>query len=78
MMTLACLKMKMTPEEAVNAATLNGACAMDLSHDYGSVTVGKVANLFITKPMPSYEYFAYAFTSPLVQTVILNGKIQKL
>jgi imidazolonepropionase len=56
----------------------HGACAMDLSHDYGSVTVGKVANLFITKPMPSYEYFAYAFTSPLVQTVILNGKIQKL
>ncbi|NLA15060.1 MAG: imidazolonepropionase [Bacteroidales bacterium] len=75
MMTLACLKMKMTPEEAINAATLNGAHAMDLSSRFGSITVGKTANVFITVPMPSYEYFAYAFTSPLIETTIINGKI---
>ncbi|MFA5426343.1 MAG: imidazolonepropionase, partial [Bacteroidales bacterium] len=75
MMALACLKMKMTPEEAINAATVNGAHAMDLSSRFGSITVGKTANVFVTAPMPSYEYFAYAFTSPLVEITILNGKI---
>ncbi len=75
MMALACLKMNMTPEEALNAATLNGAYAMGLSCEYGSLAVGKKAGLFITKPIPTYEYFTYAFTSPLVDTVILNGKI---
>ncbi len=75
MMALASLKMKMTPEEAINAATINGAHAMDLSSRFGSITVGKTANVFITAPMPSYEYFTYAFTSPLVETTILNGKI---
>lgn len=75
MMTLACLKMKMTPEEAINAATINGSHAMDLSLRFGSIEVGKTANLFVTVPIPSYEYFAYAFTSPLVETTILNGKI---
>ncbi|MDD2538564.1 MAG: imidazolonepropionase [Bacteroidales bacterium] len=78
MMTLACLKMKLTPEEAVNASTLNGAHGMDLSSRLGSITVGKTANVFITVPIPSYEYFAYAFTSPLVETTILNGKITTL
>lgn len=78
MMTLACLKMKMTPEEAINAATINGAHAMDLSLELGSIEVGKKANLFVTALMPSYEYFAYAFTSPLVETIILNGKITEL
>ena len=67
----------MTSEEAINAATLNGAHAMDLSYSLGSITVGKKANIFITAPMPSYEYFIYAFTSPLVETIILNGKITK-
>lgn len=75
MMALASLKMKMTPEEAINAATINGAHAMDLSSRFGSITVGKTANVFITVPMPSYEYFAYAYTSPLVETTILNGDI---
>ena len=78
MMTLACLKMKMTTEEAINAVTLNGAHAMDLSYRLGSITVGKKANVFITAPMPSYEYFTYAFTSPLVETIILNGKITEI
>lgn len=78
MMLLACLKMKMTPAEALNAVTLNGAYAMDLSFNLGSVAVGKIANVFITKPIPSYEYFIYAFTSPLVETIILNGKITEL
>ena len=75
MMALASLKMKMTPEEAINAATINGAHAMDLSSRFGSITVGKTANVFITAPMPSYEYFAYAFTSPLIEKIILNGKL---
>lgn len=75
MMALASLKMKMTPEEAINATTINGAHAMDLSSRFGSITVGKTANVFITVPMPSYEYFAYAYTSPLVETTILNGDI---
>jgi imidazolonepropionase len=70
--------MKLTPEEAVNASTLNGAHGMDLSSRLGSITVGKTANVFITVPIPSYEYFAYAFTSPLVETTILNGKITTL
>lgn len=78
MMLLACLKMKMTPAEALNAVTLNGAHAMDLSYNLGSVAVGKIANVFITKPIPSYEYFIYAFTSPLVETTILNGIITEL
>lgn len=75
MMLLACLKMNLTAEEAINAATLNGASAMGLGFEYGSLAVGKQANLFVTKFIPSYEYFIYAFTSPLVETVILNGKI---
>lgn len=74
-MALACIKMKMTPEEAVNACTLNGAWAMGLQEDYGSVTKGKKANLFITKEIPSYDFIPYAFTTPFVDTVILNGKI---
>lgn len=75
MMTLACLKMKMTPEEAINAVTVNGACAMDVADELGSVARGRKANLVVTAPMPSYEYLPYAFTSPLAERVILNGKI---
>jgi len=72
--SLACLKMKMLPEEAVNAATLNGARAMELEQDYGSIAPGKIANLFITKPMPSLAYLPYSFGADLVETVILNGR----
>ncbi|SDX88214.1 imidazolonepropionase [Flavobacterium degerlachei] len=70
----ACIKMKMTPEEAINAATINGAYAMGLSDTHGSITIGKKANLIITKPIPSYYQLPYAFGSNLIETVILEGK----
>ena len=75
MMALACLKMKLTPEEAINAVTINGAFAMDLGESHGSIAIGKQANLIITKEMPSYEFIPYAFTTPLVETLVLNGKV---
>lgn len=71
----ACIKMKMTPEEAINAATLNGAYAMGLSEMHGSITIGKKANLIITKPLTSYYQLPYAFGSNLIDTVIIEGKI---
>ncbi|MCG2420309.1 imidazolonepropionase [Aequorivita sp. F47161] len=70
----ACIKMRLTPEEAINAATLNGAYAMGLSKTHGSITKGKAANLIITKPVPSYGYLPYAFGSNLIDSVIINGK----
>lgn len=73
--SLACIRQKMLPEEAINAATLNGAAAIELSTEYGSITRGKKANLFITKPIPSLAYIPYSFGSNCVQTVILNGKV---
>jgi imidazolonepropionase len=75
-LSLACIKMRMTPEEAINAVTLNSAYAMDLSETHGSIAKGKVANLFITKEVPSYAYIPYSFGSNLVDTVILNGEIK--
>lgn len=75
MMALALLKMKITPEEAINAATVNGAYAMGVEEIHGSITPGKKASLFITKEIPSYEFIPYSFTTPLVETVILKGKI---
>jgi imidazolonepropionase len=72
---LACIRMKMTPEEAINAATLNTACALEIDDRLGSVTRGKVANLFITRPMPSLAYLPYSFGTALVDKVILNGKL---
>jgi imidazolonepropionase len=71
----ACIKMKMTPEEAINAATLNGAYAMGISETHGSITIGKKANLIITKPIPSYYQLPYAFGSNLIDTVIVEGEI---
>jgi len=73
--SLGCIKMKMFPEQAINAATLNGAAAMEISEDYGSIAIGKKANLFITKPMPSVAYLPYSFGESQVDTVILNGEI---
>lgn len=70
----ACIKMKMTPEEAINAATINGAYAMGLSETHGSITRGKAANFIITKPLTSYYQLPYAFGSNLIETVILDGK----
>lgn len=75
MVALVCIKMKLTPEEAINAATLNTACTLELSDQYGSITKGKIANVFITKPIPSVAYLPYAFGSNVVDTVILNGKV---
>ncbi|HYG20150.1 MAG TPA: amidohydrolase family protein, partial [Ohtaekwangia sp.] len=73
MIALACIKMKMTPEEAINAATINTACAIELQDRCGSIGKGKLANLFITKPMPSIAYMPYAFGSNVVDRVILKG-----
>ncbi|WP_026451931.1 imidazolonepropionase [Aequorivita capsosiphonis] len=70
----ACIKMRLTPEEAINAATINGAYAMGLSKTHGSITKGKVANLIITKPIPSYGYLPYAFGSNMIDSVIINGE----
>jgi imidazolonepropionase len=69
----ACIKMKMTPEEAINAATVNGAYAMNISNTHGSITKGKKANLIITKAIPSYAYLPYAFGSNLIDVVFING-----
>jgi imidazolonepropionase len=74
-MSLACIKLKMTPEEAFNAATINAACAMGISSTHGSISQGKVANLFITKEIPSFGFFPYAFGSDLIEKVILKGNI---
>lgn len=71
----ACIKMKMTPEEAINAATINGAYAMGISNNYGSITKGKKANLIITKTVPSYNYLPYAFGDNHIDSVIINGDI---
>jgi imidazolonepropionase len=72
--SLACIQMKMLPEEAINAATLNGAYAMELEHDLGSITVGKKANLIFTRPIPSVAYLPYAFGSNLISEVMINGQ----
>lgn len=72
--SLACIRMRMTPAEAINAATLNSAYAMGLSADYGSITVGKSANFFLTKPIPSVAFLPYAYTSPLIERVFLQGR----
>lgn len=71
---LSCIKMKMLPEEAINAATINTAKALELSEELGTIAVGKVANLIITKPIPSYNYIPYSFGSNLVERTIVRGK----
>lgn len=72
--SLANIKMKMTPAEALNAATLNSACAMGESNDYGSITRGKVANFYITKPLPSLAFMPYAHQTPIMKDIILKGR----
>ena len=74
-LSMACIKYRMLPEEAINAVTINSAYAMGLSEEYGSIALGKKANMFITTPVPSYEFMPYAYGSNKVETVILNGKI---
>lgn len=73
----ACIKMKITPEEAINAATINGAYAMNLSETHGSITKGKKANLIITKQINSFSFLPYAFGSDLIDFVMLDGKVKR-
>lgn len=74
-MSLGCIRLKMLPEEVVNAVTINSAYAMGISATHGSIARGKVANMFITKEIPSIGYFPYAFGSNLIETIILRGQI---
>ena len=74
-LSLGCIRLRMLPEEVINAVTINSAYAMGISETHGSIARGKVANVFITKEIPSYEFMPYAFGSNLIETVILRGKI---
>ena len=71
---LSCIQMKMLPEEAINAATLNGAYAMELGNEVGSITVGKKANLIFTKPIPALAYLPYQFGNNLIDKVMIRGE----
>lgn len=71
---LSCIQMKMLPEEAINAATINGAFAMELEKELGSITIGKKANLIFTKPIPSIAYLPYSFGTNLIDKVMINGE----
>ena len=77
-LSMASILYKLTPEEGINATTINTAYAMDLSEELGSICVGKKANVFITSPIPSYQFMPYYYGSNKVETVILNGEIQSL
>jgi imidazolonepropionase len=73
--SLACIMLKMLPEEAIQAATLNGAFALEAAADFGSIARGKYANLIITKPMPSLAYLPYAFGSDMMDKIVMKGKV---
>ncbi len=73
-LAMSCIQMKMLPEEVINAATINGAYAMELQNELGSITVGKKANLILTKHIPSLAYFPYAFGSNLIDKVMIGGE----
>lgn len=75
--SLSCIQMKMLPAEAINAATINGAYAMGVEEQVGSIMIGKKANLIITKSIPSLAYLPYAFGENLVDKVIINGQFLK-
>lgn len=74
-MALGCICLKMLPEEVIHAATINSAYAMGVENILGSITMGKKANVIITKPVPGYGFLPYAFGSDLIDAVILNGQI---
>ena len=74
--SLACIKMRLQPAEAFNAATINGAAAMGVSGEYGSIAPGKVANFFITRPISSIDFIPYAYTTPIIDRVFLVGQEQ--
>lgn len=71
-MSLACIALKMNPYEALNACTINAAYAMDLQDELGSITIGKRANLIITKPVTSFDFIPYSFTSPWIKGVVIS------
>ncbi|HZI68281.1 MAG TPA: imidazolonepropionase [Hanamia sp.] len=71
--SLSCIQMKMLPEEAINSATINGAAAMEIGKDYGSIAVGKKANLIFTNPIPSLAYLPYSFGENLIDKVMIKG-----
>lgn len=75
--SLACIKMRLMPAEAINATTLNSACALGISEDYGSITKGKVANFYITDPIPSIDFIPYAYTTPIIRRIFLKGEEYK-
>ena len=75
LLSICCVQYKMTPEEAINAVTINSAYAMGISKTHGSIAIGKQANVFITKEIPSYSFIPYSFGSNLIETVIINGKV---
>ncbi len=75
LISIACTQLKMTPEEAINAVTINGAAAMELEQSIGTIAVGKKANIFITNKIPSFDYIPYDYGNNPVETVILNGKL---
>jgi imidazolonepropionase len=72
--SMSCIQMKMLPEEAINAATINGAYAMELEDEVGSIMVGKKANLILTKPIPSLAYLPYAFGANCIERVMIGGE----
>lgn len=74
-MSLGSVNLRMLPEEVIHAVTLNGAYAMGVEDKLGTITRGKVANVFVTKEIPGYEFMPYAYGSDLVDTVVLNGKV---
>jgi len=74
-LSLACINLRMLPEEAINAATLNGAAAMELGDQLGSITRGKKANFFITRPIPSVAFLPYSFGQSQIEHIILNGAL---
>ena len=75
MQSLGCINYKLLPEEVINATTINTAYAMQMSEEVGSIAKGKIANVFITKEMPTFEFFPYSYGSDLIDMVILNGQI---
>lgn len=74
-LSMGCIMFRMTPEESFNACTINGAYAMGISDQYGSISRGKKANFFITKPIPTLEFMPYAYGSNKAETTVLNGEI---
>lgn len=72
--SLACIKMRLMPAEAINAATINAACAMGQSGDFGSIAVGKRANFYVTRPLPSIDFIPYAYTTSIISRIVLNGQ----